>query len=37
MNENNYKKEHIMTIPENKILKILILGGGPIGLFTGYK
>lgn len=23
--------------PENKILKILILGGGPIGLFIGYK
>ena len=23
--------------PQNKILKILILGGGPIGLFIGYK
>ena len=23
--------------PNNKILKILILGGGPIGLFVGYK
>ncbi len=23
--------------PKNKILKVLILGGGPIGLFAGYK
>lgn len=34
-------EEHIkhckLIKPENKILKILILGGGPIGLFAGYK
>lgn len=27
----------VVIIPHNKILKILVLGGGPIGLFAGYK
>ena len=33
-NENKCSK---YIKPDNKILKILILGGGPIGLFIGYK
>lgn len=26
-----------VVIPENKVLNVLILGGGPVGLFAGYK
>ena len=35
--DNTECLKHIVVKPDNKVLKILILGGGPIGLFTGYK
>ena len=36
--KKDYKNDcHKFVKPENKTLHILILGGGPVGLFAGYK
>src|SRR5438128_2602574 len=34
---NKDKNLYLPLKPKNKILDVLILGGGPIGLFMGYK